>query len=124
MQPNRQPDAIFHTCPKETVTVEGIATAFPALGFHFESPADGEYNQWPKIELELDADKLSKALGYPVTDFLVLSDPDNKHGFIRNWQFKPAISPQKHRAYAVQWFAMAVVLVIISLWKYTTRHKK
>ncbi|MCH9699435.1 MAG: SURF1 family protein [Gammaproteobacteria bacterium] len=122
MQSNRQPESLYQQCPKQVVRVEGTATAFPALGFHFESPADSEYNQWPKIELELDAVKLSYALGYPVTDYLVLSDPDNKHGFIRNWQIKPTISPQKHKAYAVQWFAMAIVLVMISLWKYITRH--
>jgi surfeit locus 1 family protein len=45
---------------------------------------------------------------------LVLLDPGEPDGYLRQWQ-PPGFSPIRHIAYAVQWFALAAALVVISL---------
>lgn len=39
-------------------------------------------------------------------------DPEMDHGFVRNWQL-PRMTVAKHRAYAAQWFTMALVLCLV-----------
>jgi surfeit locus 1 family protein len=45
---------------------------------------------------------------------VVLLAPDSPYGFVREWQPAPTGS-ERHLAYAVQWFAMALMLLIIYL---------
>jgi surfeit locus 1 family protein len=43
---------------------------------------------------------------------LVLLDADQPNGYVRNWT-APGFPPMRHIAYAVQWFALALALLII-----------
>lgn len=43
---------------------------------------------------------------------LVLLDPGEPDGYVRNWS-APGFPPMRHIAYAVQWFALALTLVVI-----------
>ena len=45
---------------------------------------------------------------------LVLLDPGEPDGFLRQWQ-PPGFPPIRHIAYAVQWFSLAAALVVIYL---------
>jgi len=49
----------------------------------------------------------------PATD-LVLLDPGEPDGYVRHWS-APGFPPMRHIAYAVQWFALALTLLIIYL---------
>ncbi|NVJ64882.1 MAG: SURF1 family protein [Gammaproteobacteria bacterium] len=51
-------------------------------------------------------------MGYHVAPFVVRQKPEADSPFVRNW---PVITspPEKHTAYALQWFAMALALIII-----------
>ena len=40
-------------------------------------------------------------------------DVDNADGFERRWQIKQGFGPERHIAYAVQWFGFAITLCII-----------
>lgn len=51
-------------------------------------------------------------IGYDVAPFIVRQSPDLESGFVRNWPLV-ASPPEKHTAYALQWFAMALALVIL-----------
>ena len=55
---------------------------------------------------------LSLALGQPLFDYQLLLDPERGDGFQRNWAPR-VMGPDKHHAYAVQWFAFALVLVAL-----------
>ena len=44
---------------------------------------------------------------------MLLLDPDDAHGFVRDWQAVYGVTPDKHRAYALQWFTLAAVLLLI-----------
>jgi surfeit locus 1 family protein len=43
---------------------------------------------------------------------LVLLDPGEPDGYVRNWT-APGFPPMRHIAYAVQWFALALTLLVI-----------
>jgi surfeit locus 1 family protein len=43
---------------------------------------------------------------------LVLLDPGEPDGYVRNWS-APGFPPMRHIAYAVQWFALALTLLVI-----------
>ncbi len=73
---------------------------------------------WPKVLQAIEMDKLSTALAeldagavFPYTVRLAQGQP----GALEiDWQVVN-VSPEKHRAYAVQWFTMAAVLFIFYL---------
>ncbi|HFD12797.1 MAG TPA: SURF1 family protein [Crenotrichaceae bacterium] len=117
MDVNRTPVKDYLDCPQEMLQVKGVATGFPELGYHFSGSTDAQTDGWPIVLLELDAEKVSTALAYQVVNYILLMDQSMPGGFIRNWSFTPNISAQKHVAYAVQWFGLAITLGIIVLWK-------
>ncbi len=68
--------------------------------------------QWP-IRIEaLDLKMIARVLAKPVYPFVVMLAPDAKHGFVRQWQFVVS-KPEKHIGYAIQWFAFAIILLIL-----------
>ncbi len=44
--------------------------------------------------------------------YIIRLSPDAEYGFERQWEVV-SMSPEKHTAYAVQWFALAIALVIV-----------
>jgi surfeit locus 1 family protein len=44
---------------------------------------------------------------------ILLLDESDEHGFLREWQPVYTVSPDKHLAYAMQWFTLALVLLLI-----------
>ncbi len=127
MKANRAPDPAYIECSQALMKVQGIVTKFPALGFHPAGSTDSVTQNWPQIMLELDAIKLSSALGYSIVDYFLLMDQSVADGFVREWDFTPTISTQKHIAYAVQWFLLAAtlcVLCVCGVWKNTNDKKQ
>ena len=67
---------------------------------------------WPAVVQWLDTEELSKATGLKLHPFIVLLDANDAHGLVRDW--KPVVmQPEKNISYAVQWFSLALVLLII-----------
>ncbi|RUR18080.1 SURF1 family protein [Legionella sp. km535] len=81
-------------------------------------------NQWvlgPGIEKKergiiilelLDAKLVSHLLQKKVYPFIIRLDKQDAYGFVREWAIV-SMPPQRHLAYALQWFAMALVIFII-----------
>lgn len=67
---------------------------------------------WPAIVRWLDIESLRKETGLDLLPFVLLLDEGSGHGFVRNWKFVNA-SPEKSTSYAVQWFTLALALLII-----------
>lgn len=53
-------------------------------------------------------------LPYLIQPVLIQLDKDSNVGFIKNWQIT-VMSPEKHTAYAVQWFLLAIFIFLISI---------
>ena len=92
-------------------TVTGRIDRLPRPGIELEDAGGGG---WPRVVQFPSADELSEALGMPLVPGLILLDPEAPDGFRRNW--RPSdFGPERHVGYAVQWFALAVTLVIAYL---------
>ena len=65
-------------------------------------------------------DELAEALGRPVQPFVLLMDPQDDYGYLRDWA-PEEVGPGRHFGYALQWFAMGVVLAGLLVWNYRKR---
>ncbi len=63
------------------------------------------------IEL-LDAKMLRHILQKKVYPFIIRLDKNDAYGFVREWAIV-SMPPQRHLAYALQWFAMALAVLIL-----------
>ncbi|HET9484532.1 MAG TPA: SURF1 family protein [Xanthomonadales bacterium] len=98
------------------VEVSGLRVAAPSTGLaigRLEFARGAPPPLWPR----LDTARLGELLGEPVDARVVLLDDAAPHGFARAWPALPnTLPPERHRGYAVQWFALAAtVLVVASL---------
>ena len=95
----------------EPRTISGKLDRLPRPGIQLETTlAPG----WPKVVQFPSRDELEKALGLDLVPGLVLLDADQPDGFRRNW--RPSdFGPERHIGYAVQWFALAITLVVLFL---------
>lgn len=76
---------------------------------------------WPRVVQQPEFGLLERLLGYPLQPVILLLDSADPHGFRRDWQPVYGVTPDKHRAYAAQWFTMALVLVLIYIGVNTRR---
>lgn len=78
---------------------------------------------WPYLTLE----NFSEWSGLTVLPFAILQSPDDSNGFVRQWPQSHS-SDTMHIGYAIQWFAFALITLIIwlrlSLSKSTVRGKE
>ena len=64
---------------------------------------------WPKRVQAIEMDKLAPVLGEQLFPFTVRVDRDQPGALEADWLIVN-VSPEKHQAYAVQWFTMAAVM--------------
>lgn len=90
------------------------AVAYPSAYFTVGQP---DYRQHPLRVPRLDLPELQRALGVQLRPFVVRLDSRASDGFIREWT--PAarfgMTPEKHRAYAFQWFSLAAAVLVVLL---------
>jgi surfeit locus 1 family protein len=91
--------------------VDGRLTRLPVPGWR-SAPAGPGDDRWPRRLLYPTADEISRSLGYRVHDYQLLLAPGASNGFVRDW--RPAVMrPEQHLAYALQWFALALTVIIV-----------
>ena len=77
---------------------------------------DLEEASWPLRVQRVDMEELSGVLGVELAPFEIRVDPDLSleadEQFTRRWR-DVSMTPQRHRAYAVQWFGIGTVAVVI-----------
>ena len=76
--------------------------------------------EWPKRVLQIDWDTVVRDLGFSsegkiLATKLVRIDSEDPTALVTDWS-PVNINPTKHKAYALQWFAMAVALLILYSW--------
>lgn len=107
--------------PQGSLTLSGIV-AVPELNPMVKETA--EFDQvWPKVIQQIDLPLIEKFLEEPVLDFIMLLSPEHPDGFIRDWQ-PVVMPPEKHLAYAVQWFGLAIACFLVYVFALRTRFKK
>ena len=105
--------------PASNVTVRGRAGSLPRAGYRMGEaiPADAG---WPKRAVYPIVAEIADALGEPVQPFVLLLDPEDSYGFFRHW-IPEEMGPGRHYAYALQWFAMGIVLAGLLIWNFRKR---
>jgi len=78
---------------------------------------------WPKVIQQIDLEVMSKHYKKSILPFVVLLDAGDDSKFVRNWQ-PIVMPPEKHIAYAVQWFLLALAALGIFLFAQRTKFKR
>lgn len=117
---SRFPDISFEN--PETVTLTGRANTFPSVGIKLkgaEIPTKG----FPALVQVIDSPTLARKLGYPLFSFQLELAPNHANGYRREWLKNTLITPEKHTAYAVQWFSLALTLTLLFFWYSSKKHQ-
>ncbi|WP_083651942.1 SURF1 family protein [Photobacterium proteolyticum] len=72
-------------------------------------------SDWPLRVQNLHIDQLSEKMALPLKPWILQIDPDNSVALQQTWT-PVVVGPQKHYAYAVQWFLMAVAITGLAAW--------
>lgn len=99
--------------------INALVVPYPQPGLRLAAEAgDG----WPRRVLYPTAEDISAQLEHVVLAPLLWLGADEPDGFVRDW--RPAeFGPARHIGYAVQWFALAITLVLIYVvLRYRRRH--
>lgn len=96
----------------EDIEVQG--SIYIPLGEQFMLGQDANSDSWPRLIQRLNINSMASALNtnFNIFPYSVRLAPFQSGVYVRNW---PVISttPEKHRGYAVQWFTMATVLLLL-----------
>lgn len=99
-------------------TINGLIKApsrYFALGPMLESTPE----VWPQRIEFIDLFQLAKLLNHTLFSYLIMLTPDDKAAYPIEWQLV-TFGPERHFAYAIQWFALALTLLILSF--FLNRH--
>ena len=93
-----------------------IGTVYIPFGkpFHLGGIDDGQ-NTWPRVIQYLDFMAISERLGHHLLSLTVRMEPNQSGAFITEWPVF-AFTPNRHIGYAIQWFALAITVLIIFLY--------
>ena len=92
---------------RRPVTIHGIVDHFPRYGMTLKG-MDIPSETWPAVVQQADPKIISQRLGKPVLPYQILMRPDQPEGFVRDWTLSH-VKPEKHTAYALQWFSFAAI---------------
>lgn len=100
---------------QEKQAIVGIINHFPQVGLVLEG-ADEPRKGWPSVVQLINPLKITAKLQLPILDFQVQLSAKQPYGYVREWKINARIPPEKHVAYAFQWFALAITLTLLALW--------
>ncbi len=116
MDKNRMqlPDIKF-TPTQGKLFIEGVINHFPQVGLVLKG-ADEPQKGWPSVVQLINTEKITHKLHQPIVGFQVQLSSEEPYGYVRDWKITTRMPPEKHIAYAFQWFALAVTLTLLALW--------
>ncbi|MDH3768945.1 MAG: SURF1 family protein, partial [Gammaproteobacteria bacterium] len=89
--------------------LNGRVVPYPQAGLRLEAEAA---TQWPRRVVYPTHQDIADALGVQVHPHMIWLNANEADGFVRAW--KPSeFGPARHVGYAVQWFGLAVTLILI-----------
>ncbi len=107
----RRPTAIAPPVVGRT-EIRGLLTALPGVGVRM-GDGDIAFDGGAPLLAYLEQSSLREALGNGLIDGILRLDPDLPGGFLRAYEPVPAgMPPERHRGYALQWFALSATVVL------------
>ncbi|MBJ6136293.1 SURF1 family protein [Marinobacter litoralis] len=98
--------------PDDLLTIEGRLAEYPEPPVLAEVASSGD--GWPKRVQALPKTEVAEFVREPAPVTVMLSDP-KQPGAYRADRVPDVMGPQTHYGYAVQWFALAAVLTILTV---------
>jgi surfeit locus 1 family protein len=105
---------------RDRIVITGRVAELPSAGLASGRAAPSAQGPWPRVTAFPTMAQLSTALGSPLEPHIVLLDPKEQDGYVRDWH-PPGLEPLRHWSYAVQWWCFAMVLFVI--WIVTSTRK-
>lgn len=93
-------------------SIQGRINNFPSVGIKLAG-AEVPTDTWPSVVQVVDARILSAKLAYELIPMQIELHQDQPDGYNRTWNRPWAMTPEKHTAYAFQWFGLALTLTIL-----------
>lgn len=100
---------------QQAMTQQGLIVAPPASGLDLGVSGYDDAG-WPRVVQRVDFSRIQQQLGSPLLPLVLRLSPTSDYGYVRAWQIRTGLTPERHVGYAVQWFALAATLVGLSLW--------
>lgn len=88
------------------VTLSARVGLLPSAGLALGHAPPG--GGWPAVTAFPSMAELSRYLGEPLEERLLLLDAAAPEGYVRDWQ-APGLSPLRHFSYAIQWWCFAAL---------------
>ncbi|MDH5435614.1 MAG: SURF1 family protein [Gammaproteobacteria bacterium] len=123
VQGNTRQDMPKIKTPANTVTLTGLLSMPPSPPGVILSEQTNNYSISPTIVQLIDINVIEKSLGYKISPMIVILDEKYDTEFYRK-PVKLNMKSAKHTGYAVQWFTLATVLLLIYLVTNTRKNKK
>lgn len=117
---NTLPDISFDASQTQ---VTGRINRFPSVGIVLKG-AEIPTDTWPSVVQVVDSRVLSEKLAYNVAPYQIELESSAEEGYKREWKINVPIPPEKHVAYAVQWFALAFTLTVLFIWISIRKHSE
>lgn len=106
--------------PTDPIVVRGLTKSITDKPFRLKEVA--RETSWPKRVQILDVDALTQDIGQALMPIVVYADNLKEQGF--EYHYKVInMGPEKHHAYAVQWFSLAFAAGIIFIFANWKRHE-
>lgn len=90
----------------------GLYAAPPGSGLRLGGNRLPLQGDWPKTTIYIDPGEISEDVGRRIDSRVLLLDPESDSGFARDWT-PQILPPERHRGYALQWFAFALAALVI-----------
>lgn len=94
-----------------TITLEG-RIYYPEKGVVLGDDIDQSLAGWPKRIQRINFPELEQLLDYKLAPFILRLNPEQSYGFKRHWEVVN-MPPSRHLGYAIQWFGLAITLIIV-----------
>lgn len=91
----------------------GRLDELPVPGIRVGTAGIPGVTSWPRVLNFPTAADIEQVLGQPVESRIVLLDAARPDGYERVWRPSLGFPPERHLGYAVQWFALALVALVI-----------
>lgn len=108
------------TLTQKQVTITGRINGFPGVGIVLAG-AETPSKTWPAVVQVVNVQALAKLLQTDLHTFQIELDGKESDGYVRRWRIIQEMTAEKHVAYALQWFGLAITLLILFFW---TNYKK
>jgi surfeit locus 1 family protein len=98
----------------------GRVANLPSAGLASGRAPPERTSPWPKVTSYPTTPELERALGQSLEPRILLLDPQEPLGFVREWE-PPGLPPLRYLSYAIQWWCFAALALVI--WAVTSARR-